>query len=55
MVSVLEAKSNNGYTPLHLAAQHDRCEAAHVLIEELGADEGAMGNDGRTPLSLAHD
>lgn len=50
----LEAKANNGMTPLHLAVWHARqtrdCGAVKTLLE-YNADCGAMDNEGLTPLN----
>merc|ERR1712166_1019424 len=41
-----------GETPLHLAALHNRCEVAQILIAA-GADLNAKSNNGWTPLHRA--
>ena len=51
----IEAKSDNGCTPLRIAAQHGRHEAARLLVEELGADVAARTSDGHTPLELVNE
>ncbi len=48
----VNAKTNDGQTPLHRAAENNAAEAAAVLIQH-GADVNAKTDDGRTPLYLA--
>ena len=43
--------SNNGQTPLHLAAMDDHKEVVEVLLTH-GADVNKAANNGRTPLHL---
>jgi ankyrin repeat protein/beta-lactamase regulating signal transducer with metallopeptidase domain len=47
----VNATSNNGVTPLHLAASWGRAEAAKLLLAA-GADVNAKDNWGFTPLSV---
>ncbi len=48
----VNAKDENGRTPLHFAAQYRRKEIAELLIAN-GAEVNAKANDGRTPLDFA--
>ena len=48
----VEAKNDDGWTPLHAAAWHDNSEALVALLEA-GADVNARNNADSTPLSLA--
>jgi len=48
----VNAKTNDGRTPLHRAAENNAAEAAALLIQH-GADVNAKTDDGRTPLYLA--
>jgi hypothetical protein len=48
----LEARNNNGNTPLHLAARSGDEEVVELLIQ-MEADIDAKDNDGNTPLALA--
>jgi hypothetical protein len=48
----LEARSNDGYTPLMLAAWYNKVESINVLLAA-GADIEARGDYGRTPLIIA--
>jgi ankyrin repeat protein len=48
----LEAKSNFGRTPLHLASINNHIETAKLLLEK-GVDVEAKDNIGRTPLYYA--
>jgi len=43
-----------GYTPLHWAARHGRCQAAEMLLSH-GADPNAFDGNGETPLRQALD
>lgn len=43
------AKDENGYTPLHAAAEYGRLELIEYLVGE-GADVNIRDNDGDTPL-----
>lgn len=49
----LNAQNHNGYTALHLAAQHGHSEIVQLLLEA-GADPTTRNNEGRTPLDLAN-
>jgi len=42
----------NAWTPLHLAAENDQVECAHLLLET-GADPDPKDEYGQTPLFLA--
>jgi hypothetical protein len=44
----------NGFTPLHSAAGHGHVEVVTTLVE-LGADIGALTEDGETPLQISID
>jgi ankyrin repeat protein len=46
------AKTDDGWTPLHLASSMKELEIAKLLLER-GADVEAKNNDGWTPLHLA--
>ena len=46
------AWSEDGFTPLHTAAQNGDTELVRLLLEH-GADAGATATDGRTPADLA--
>lgn len=48
----VNAKTDDGRTPLHRAAENNAAETAAVLIQH-GADVNAKTDDGRTPLYLA--
>ena len=48
----VNAKFDNGISPLHYAAVSGRKEVAELLIAE-GADVNAKDHKGRTPLDLA--
>ena len=48
----VNAKQQDGFTPLHLAAFTDRMEVVELLIEN-GADVNAKDEDGGTPLLYA--
>ena len=50
----VNAKNENGQTPLHWAVLEDRIEMAKLLIAS-GADVGAKNKDGETPLHWAVD
>ena len=50
--AAIEEKSNNGNTPLSLAAFHGHLEVARLLLAS-GAEVEANNNGGYTPLSLA--
>ena len=51
-VSNVNARADDGKTPLHLAANSGRDEVVRVLLEH-GANVGAEDNEGKTPLHLA--
>jgi len=44
-----QARSDDGATPLHLAASTGKTHAVKMLVD-LGADKQAKANDGETPL-----
>ena len=48
----VNAKNDDGETPLHYAAFVGQKEIAELLIAK-GADVNAKGDDGNTPLDLA--
>ena len=48
----ISSKDNNGYKPLHYAAQYGKTEMASLLISN-GADINSKCNVGDTPLHLA--
>jgi cytohesin len=48
----VNAKDENGQTPLHHAVRYDHKEIAELLIDK-GADVNAKDNSGNTPLDLA--
>jgi ankyrin repeat protein len=43
---------NNGWTPLHAAANEGHLNVCKILIES-GAEQYPKSNDGKTPLELA--
>ena len=51
-VSNVNARADDGKTPLHLAARYGRVEVVCVLLEH-GASVGAEDNEGKNPLHLA--
>ena len=42
-----------GYTPLHIAALHDRVEIAQKLMDSK-ADKNILSDSGHTPLDIAN-
>lgn len=48
----VNAKDENGYTPLHAASEYGRLELIEYLVEQ-GADVNIRDNDGDTPLHAA--
>ena len=50
----VNAKNDDGETPLHCAAWEGHQETAQVLLAN-GADVRARANDGETPLDMAAD
>ena len=46
----MNAKSKNGRTPLHFAAEKGHADIVKYLVEERGADINAKDNNGNTPL-----
>ena len=49
----VDARDNEGYTPLHWAAAENSNELVLSLLIEAGADPAAMDGDGLTPLHFA--
>ena len=49
----LEARNNDGSTPLHVAVTSDSTENVDVLIDIYGASINAVNKRGDTPLHLA--
>jgi ankyrin repeat protein len=47
----VNARSENGFTPLHLALVNGWLKVTHVLIKH-GADRDAEDNEGRTPFQI---
>ena len=50
----INARGNNGWTALHVAADNEEAEVVRALLEA-GADMNAKGNNGRTALHVAAD
>ena len=50
----INAKDNNGETPLHSAADAGHADIIRALVE-LGADINAQDEDGETPLHRARE
>lgn len=50
--NLLESRTPGGLTPLHLAAEHNKCEAAKLLLDH-GADFASLNHAFRTPLHWA--
>eukprot|EP00736_Rhodelphis_marinus_P002341 Rmarinus@m.17217 len=50
----VNAKDNNGYTPIHAAASYARMELLEYLVEN-GADVNIRDNDGDTPLHFCEE
>ena len=50
----VNARVNDGWTPMHFAIDYGRKEVAELLIAE-GADVNAKDDDGETPLDIATD
>ena len=50
----VNAKANNGRTPLHFASAKNNNEIARLLISK-GADVNAKRNDGLTPFDEANE
>ena len=48
----VNARDDDGWTPLHVAALQGRLDVARLLLER-GADAGVRDRDGRTPADLA--
>lgn len=48
----VNAKDEEGWTPLHLAATHDSAEVVRELLDA-GADIDAVNSKGETPLRVA--
>jgi ankyrin repeat protein len=50
----VNAKKNDGWTPLHHAIQFERENIVSILLEN-GADPTITNKDGKTPLQIAQD
>lgn len=50
--SLLSCTTQNGYTPLHIAAKKNQMEIATVLLQ-YGAETNILTKQGVTPLHLA--
>ena len=48
----MNARREDGFTPLHVASENGSLEVARLLIDH-GADIGAKDNEGRTPFQVA--
>jgi len=48
-------RSQGGYTPLHLAAMHNREEVAQLLMQTYNADSSLRDYSGRTAKQLFRD
>ena len=48
----MNARREDGFTPLHVASMYGSLEVARLLIEH-GADMGAKDNEGKTPFQVA--
>ena len=53
MTQLLLDGSDNGFTPLHYAAQHDKFITVQYLILQFGLDPMVKDNKGNTPLHIA--
>uniref|UniRef100_A0A3B5A0Q3 Ankyrin repeat and SOCS box containing 7 n=1 Tax=Stegastes partitus TaxID=144197 RepID=A0A3B5A0Q3_9TELE len=49
---IINAKSNDGWTPLHVAAHYGRDSFVHLLLE-FRAEVDPLSDKGTTPLQLA--
>ena len=52
-VDALNAKANNGMTPLHVAVWHNQEDMVKLLLQQEGIDRGAADNEGNTPILTA--
>lgn len=52
-VEALNAKANNGGTPLHVAVTHSQEEMVKLLLLQEGIDRGVSDNEGNTPILTA--
>ncbi|XP_039160992.1 protein ACCELERATED CELL DEATH 6-like [Eucalyptus grandis] len=50
---LLNAKDDDGNTPLHLASMHNHCEVMRSLTKDKKIDLGLRNNDGLTALDVA--
>jgi ankyrin repeat protein len=53
VVDVLNAKSNTGGTPLHVAVNHNQEEMVSLLLGQAGLDRGACDTEGNTAVQIA--
>ncbi|KAL4659742.1 ankyrin repeat domain-containing protein SOWAHA-like [Arapaima gigas] len=51
----INCQSYGGYTPLHIAAIHDREEAITLLVKHYGADRNIRDNSGKKPCHYLHE
>lgn len=49
----VDSRTSVGMTPLMIAVENGKCEAAEVLIEKLSANVNVVDKSGRTPLAYA--
>ncbi|XP_048884177.1 ankyrin repeat domain-containing protein SOWAHA [Brienomyrus brachyistius] len=50
----INAKTHGGYTPLHVAAIHDRRATMAMLVQEFGANVHLRDNSGKKPYHYLH-
>ena len=51
----MNAIDEDGRTPLHMAAKHNKNQEVLTLLLDAGADATAVNEDGETPFDLAKD